>query len=248
MHTHTRRHVHIYACQVFILKRVHSQSCMHIQTLALVSVHMFVASPSLPNCLERSRGGVCGLTCQLPVVPAPHIDPAVVAAQPMMRPPSVNSQPPQTSLLPAGFPAPPMVDQSCDSESQDPLSLSQQSLTQSNLDFSGASQSFAQAGLSHSQNLSGGVVADALFQASVEDSAAAPSQQHSSHGMMGQGRGTGEPSAQFDLPPSIPMPPSQSQQVSWLDGLCASILEPAVIFGLQGDPFLLRFEPSLCCE
>ena len=132
-----------------------------------------------------------------------------------MRPPSVNSQPPQTSLLPSGFPAAPMVDQSCDSEAQDALSLSQQSLTQSNLDFSGGSQSFAQAGLSHSQNLSGGVMADALIQAPVEDSAA-PSQQHSSHGMMGQGRGAGEPAAQFDLPPSIPMPPSQSQQVSWL--------------------------------
>lgn len=227
MHTHILRRVHVLAMCSFSNVYTHSHACTFTDTHTCVRTH--VHGLFLPphtyiytfNCLERSKGGVCGLTCQLLVVPAPHIDPAVVAAQPMMRPPSVNSQPPQTSLLPSGFPAPPMVDQSCDSESQDPLSLSQQSLTQSNLDFSSASQSFAQAGLSHSQNLSGGVVADALFQASVEDSAAAPSQQHSSHGMMGQGRGTGEPAAQFDLPPSIPMPPSQSQQVSWLDGhLC----------------------------
>lgn len=227
--THTCTHTFVDTC--IRGPCVHSQTCTltvmhaHSDTGTCVSTH--VHGPSLPPYTYihliawKEAKELCGLTCQLPVVPAPHIDPAVVAAQPMMRPPSVNSQPPQTSLLPAGFPAPPMVDQSCDSESQDPLSLSQQSLTQSNLDFSGASQSFAQAGLSHSQNLSGGVVADALFQASVEDSAAAPSQQHSSHGMMGQGRGTGEPAAQFDLPPSIPMPPSQSQQVSWLDGhLC----------------------------
>ena len=225
--THTFVDMCIYMCAMCSFSNVytHSHACTFRRSHLCPYTCSWPLPPSLYvhpfNCLERSRGGVCGLTCQLPVVPAPHIDPAVVAAQPMMRPPSVNSQPPQTSLLPAGFPAPPMVDQSCDSESQDPLSLSQQSLTQSNLDFSSASQSFAQAGLSHSQNLSGGVVADALFQASVEDNAAAPSQQHSSHGMMGQGRGTGEPAAQFDLPPSIPMPPSQSQQVSWLDGhLC----------------------------
>ncbi|XP_076471944.1 uncharacterized protein LOC143301503 isoform X2 [Babylonia areolata] len=160
---------------------------------------------------------------QVVCVSAPHIDPAVVAAQPMMRPPSVPSQqPPQTNLMPAGFPPAPHVDQPGDSEVvQDPLSLSQQNMNQSTLDYSGASQSFAQAGLSHSQNLSSGVVADAMFQPPVEEAPVsvpvpAPSAQqqqpHSSHGMMGQALASGESVAQFELPPSIPLPPSQQAQ------------------------------------
>nr|KAG5699468.1 hypothetical protein BaRGS_016314 [Batillaria attramentaria] len=158
-------------------------------------------------------------------IDSPHMDPAVVAAQPMMRPPSAPQTQAGTMLPPAGFPSAPFpdttVDQqqpaSRDADAQDPLSLSQQSLSQSNLDFGGPSPAFGQAGLSHSQNLAG--VGDVLFQSSVEDSSASSTvpQQHS-HTMLGQGMGAGETASQFELPPSIPMPPSQSQDGSQLTG------------------------------
>ncbi|KAL8561954.1 hypothetical protein ACOMHN_001280 [Nucella lapillus] len=152
---------------------------------------------------------------------SPHIDPAVVAAQPMMRPPSAPSQqqqPPQTTPLMAGaFTAPPHVDQPEGGEGVDPLS--QQSLTASSLDYSGAaSQSFPpRATLSpHPQTLSSGVVADAMFQPSVEDNPPPPqppsAPQQQQHGLMGQGLPSNEAVAQYDLPPSIPMPPSQQAQ------------------------------------
>lgn len=141
---------------------------------------------------------------------SPHMDPAVVAAQPMMRKPSANSQPPQ--MIPTAFPAPPIVDQTLD-EPKDPLSLSQQSLSYSN-----ASQTFVQ-----SLSQSGGRVGDALFQGpppSVEEREPPQTQQQMQpqitqvpH-MLGQNRGPVESpvAVQFDLPPSIPLPPSQSQQ------------------------------------
>ncbi|KAK7098776.1 caprin-1-like [Littorina saxatilis] len=167
----------------------------------------------LPEIISSVRGTFSFLQDSEIELDSPHMDPAVVAAQPMMRPSSASSQ------LPVGFPAPPVVDQSLDTEAQDPLSLSQQSLTQSNLDYSGASQSFAQAGLSHSQNMPSAPGADNLFQSGVEETTkpTVPQQQQPQHSaphvMLGQGRSAGEPAnPPFDLPPSIPMPPTQAQQ------------------------------------
>lgn len=141
-------------------------------------------------------------------------DSAVIMAQPML--PNCAPTAQNKSMMASAYqPAQSLVvDQSPLDQSeaaQDPLSLSQQSLSQSNLDYSGASQTaFAQAGLSHSQNLTQGVVSAAAAEALYNDEKS--SQQHGAHNMMGQSRGAGDSSAQFDLPPQIPMPPSQPQQ------------------------------------
>ncbi|XP_025084703.1 caprin-1-like isoform X1 [Pomacea canaliculata] len=157
-------------------------------------------------------------------VDSPHIDPAVVAAQPMIRPPSVPQ--PQSNMLPpsaypsASFPDPSSisVDQqqpspTHTSDVQDALTLSQQNMTQSKLDY-GSGQAFGQANLSHSQNLPS--MGETLFQSTVEDSSAAAVvvNQQRGHSMIGQQIGAGEPPSQFEIPPSIPMPPSQSQEGS----------------------------------
>lgn len=148
---------------------------------------------------------------------SPHMDPAVVAAQPMMRPPSVPSQqPPQTGMMGVGFAgAAPHVEPSGEGEVGDSLSLSQQNLPSSSVDF-GTGQGF----VSHAASLSSGVVADAMFQAPVDDAPTPPSAQpqpplpHApQHGMMGQNlTSPGESVAQYELPPSIPLPPSQQAQ------------------------------------
>lgn len=146
------------------------------------------------------------------------MDPAVVASQPMMRPPSVSQ--PQACLLPqSAYSSVSFSDHSsvsCDlqqtgvireADSQDSHSLSQQNMKQSNLDFV-SGQAFVQANLSHSQNLSS--VSESMFPSAVEDAAAAVTiAQQRGHGMISQQLGSGEPVTHFDLPPSIPLPHMQ---------------------------------------
>ncbi|XP_041365112.1 caprin-1-like isoform X2 [Gigantopelta aegis] len=124
---------------------------------------------------------------------SPHLDPAVVAAQPMSRQPRQTDPLTQPTFGRPGFGD--QLSKTADSVSNDqPKPYSQAADPNIGLDFT--SSSFGQSGLS--QNLPG----DSMFP-SVGDSTP-----QISHTMIGQSV-TENSVSQFDLPPSIPMPPTQ---------------------------------------
>ncbi|XP_071099989.1 caprin-1-like [Haliotis cracherodii] len=140
---------------------------------------------------------------------APHIDPAVVAAQPMPR--SSAQQTPDTTL--SGFatqaydqqnnPTPAQTSQHtsnnlAEQQQQRYQSAEQTTLSQQNMDYP-SSQQFRQNALS--QNIQ----TDSMFPPAAEDTAPI------SHGMMNQ-TGSDNSMGQYDIPPSIPLPQSQDNQ------------------------------------
>ncbi|XP_067655705.1 caprin-1-like [Haliotis asinina] len=139
---------------------------------------------------------------------APHIDPAVVAAQPMPRP-SAQPTPDTDSRTLSGFatqaydqqnnPTPAQTSQHtsnslAEQQQQRYQSAEQTTLSQQNMDYP-SSQQFRQNALS--QNIQ----TESMFPPAADDS----------HGMMNQ-TGSDNSMGQYDIPPSIPLPQSQDNQ------------------------------------
>ena len=158
-------------------------------------------------------------------ISALHVDPAVVAAQPMMSSTVINLHgrtSPSSLLLPA-FPRAPLINQSLLAEPSNSLQLPQQVVSHSALDLSASSHAFSspipldhtrdsriysQNRLAHPPNLT-----DALFPSPLETVSMEQPPQHGRQ--MEPLHSSMESRSSFDeIPPSIPMPPDQAQQVN----------------------------------
>ena len=133
------------------------------------------------------------------------MDPAVVAAHPMPTAPPM-ARPPSThtpeSLTQSGFGSTYSEQQALDSDPQsvDPSIISQQTVT------SVQSQDFTNSSFGQSSRT---IPADNMFSNTVSDSSSGTM----SHNVLGQS-GTDSTLSQYEIPPSIPMPPGhESSQV-----------------------------------